>query len=657
MEKMPIGKIARRHWNFGSVTPDDIQRTAIETFAVANALRDAIRLLVGPRSVANTLDPFEELLIVLGNALNLSFLRHVHPRADIRQAAEHIQRDTQNFLTSVFTDSKLYESIRAVDVRKEDPETRRFHEKTLHDFLRSGADKDEPTRNRISELLNELTRLGQEFDRNIQDDVRSVSMTVHETDGLPDFWKKTHPVKDGRTDVTTRYSDYIPFMKYAHSMEARKRLYCENLDRAPGNEGVFRQIMKARQELARALGYSTYADYATEDKMTGSSAAVKTFLDQMDQATREPARCDSEAFLQEKRKDDPYAMEFYAWDVAYYEERLCQSRFALDAQSLAPYFEYHRVRDAIFDIAVALFGISCVLQEERDTPVWHPDAQCYGVYAGKNLLGRFYLDMHPRTNKYTHAMCVEIVTGVRARQIPEAVLVCNFPGGADHQGPALLQYEDVETFLHEFGHVLHFIFGGGVQRFRLSGFNVEWDFVEAPSQMLEELLPCEKVLRMMARHYETGEPIPLDLIRKVIATREVGKGISARRQVSLAFYSLETHMRDPGALDLEAVWREMYQRFSVVQYPDGTHFWWSFGHLNEYSALYYTYLWSLVIAKDLWTAFRPDPLNPATALRYRATVLEPAGTKDAASLISDFLGRPYSFDAFAEWLRAVPDLD
>ncbi|MBI2038676.1 MAG: Zn-dependent oligopeptidase [Candidatus Niyogibacteria bacterium] len=654
MKKTSPEKIARRHGDFGSVTPDDIRRIAAETFAAANAIRDEALSFTGPRTVANTLDPFEDLLIALTNASNLSFLRHVHPRADIRQAAERLQLDTQVFLTSVFTDSNLYGFIRAVDASAEDPETRRFHEKTLEDFLRSGADKDEKTRIRISELLNELTRLGQEFDRNIQADVPSISMAVHEADGLPDPWKEAHPIKDGKIDVSTQYSDLIPFMKYAHSAEARRRLYHENLNRAPGNEAVFHQIMKARQELARLLGHATYADYATEDKMTGSSAAVRAFLDHMDRVTREPARRDHEALLREKQKDHPGATEFHPWEVLYYEERLRQSRFASNAFSFEPYFEYGRVRDVILAMTGALFGVSFVLE---DAPVWHPDVQCYAVYAGKKLLGRFYLDMHPRADKYTHAMCVEIFAGIRARQIPEAVLVCNFQGGAEHQGPALLQYEDVETFLHEFGHVLHFIFGGGVRRFRLSGFNVEWDFVEAPSQMLEELLSDENVLRTMTRHHETGEPVPRDAARKMIAAREIGKGSDARRQVSLALYSLETHMRDAATLDLEAMWRDMCAQFSFTAYPDGTHFWWSFGHLNEYSALYYTYLWSSVIAKDLWTAFRPKPLDSAVAARYRAMVLEPAGTKNAALLVSDFLGRPYSFDAFAEWLRTVPNYD
>jgi thimet oligopeptidase len=314
------------------------------------------------------------------------------------------------------------------------------------------------------------------------------------------------------------------------------------------------------------------------------------------------------------------------------------------------YFPYARVQAGVLDVTARLFGIE--YRRVDDPTVWAPGVETYDVYEAGDRLGRLHLDMHPRRDKYKHAAQFNIRNGVRGLQLPEAALVCNFPGG-EPGDPGLLEHEDVVTFFHEFGHLLHDLFAGCTRWMGIAGINTEWDFVEAPSQMLEEWAWDVGVLQSFARHHETGAPIPADLVERARRAREFGKGIAARHQMFYAMLSLKLHGGDPAGIDTTQFVRELQNEYSMFRYVDGTHFHASFGHLEGYSALYYTYMWSLVIAKDLFSQFSPaDLLAPAVARRYRDCVLAPGGSAPAAELVQRFLGRPFGFEAFENWLAA-----
>jgi thimet oligopeptidase len=264
-----------------------------------------------------------------------------------------------------------------------------------------------------------------------------------------------------------------------------------------------------------------------------------------------------------------------------------------------------------------------------------------------------HLDLHPREGKYKHAAQFTIANGVEGVQLPEAALVGNLPDPRTSAGPALLEHDHVVTLFHEFGHLLHHVIGGRQRWAAFSGVATEWDFVETPSQMLEEWAWDPATLRSFAFHHETGEPIPEDLVERMRASKEFGKGAQTRHQTFLASVSLRLHAAvDPARLDFDASVRDLQAAFSVYRWVPGTHLYASFGHLNGYSAMYYSYLWSLVIAKDVFAEFRRRGMfDPETARRFRDLVLAPGGSKDAAELVQDFLGRPYGFDAFREWLE------
>jgi thimet oligopeptidase len=254
--------------------------------------------------------------------------------------------------------------------------------------------------------------------------------------------------------------------------------------------------------------------------------------------------------------------------------------------------------------------------------------------------------MHPREGKYQHAAVFPIRLGIRGEQVPVASLVCNFPSG---QG--LMQHSQVETFLHEFGHLIHNLFAGDHHWYEISGINTEWDFVEAPSQMLQEWVWDYETVAQFARNAD-GEPIPRDLLERMEAARDFGLGIGTRRQLSFAALSLGIYNRDPEGLDLKAFSDEVTRRYTPFEPLEENHFYASFGHLNSYSAIYYTYQWSLAIASDLFTRFEAEGLrNVETAGAYRDTVLAPGGARPAAELVSDFLGREISFEPYAERLK------
>jgi thimet oligopeptidase len=311
------------------------------------------------------------------------------------------------------------------------------------------------------------------------------------------------------------------------------------------------------------------------------------------------------------------------------------------------YFSFGKVRQGVLDITSQMFGVT---YRKIATPVWHASVEAYEMDdKDGNPIGRFYFDMHPREGKYKHAAAFPIRTGVEGQQLPEAALICNFPGADDPS--ALMEHSDVETFFHEFGHLVHHLFGGHQRWLGVSGFSTEWDFVEAPSQMLEEWGWDKAVLKRFAVN-KAGETIPDHLIAKMQKARDFGKGLWVRHQMFYAALSLNYYNQDPSKIDLAAVAKAMQQEYSPFPYVRDTFFQYSFGHLDGYSAIYYTYMWSLVIAKDLFHVFEEKGLlNPDAASRYRKYILEPGGSKDAALLVKDFLGRDYTFDAFGRWLN------
>ena len=651
---------------------EDFVRSCRSDLDEARRLLAAVKA-AGEPSVASVLEPYNQALVLLGGIFARSeLMAEVHPDAAMRDAAEGCTRGAAKVDRDRLLDTELYQALAAVPTAGLDADSLRFIEHTLRDFRRSGVDRDEPTRARLKALSDQMVEYGLTFDKNIREDVRTVTVDPSALEGLPADYIAAHPPgADGKVTISTDYPDLLPFRAYSRSGPARKELYLVNLNRGhPQNDDIFRKLLAARSEMATTLGYASWADYVTEDKMIRSGQNAQDFIDKIARVADQRARADYATLLARKKTDDPEATRVDDHERVYYEELVKKEQYDFDGQAVRPYFEFRRTRDGLLTITSRLFGVAYVKVE--GAPVWHPDVDVYDVVRGDAKLGRIYLDLHPRENKYKHAAQFTLVAGVAGTQLPEGVLVCNFPdprvaggpreaqpsGGrseAEHprSSAALMDHDDVVTMFHEFGHLMHHILAGRQRWVYFSGVATEQDFVEAPSQMLEEWAWDPTTLQLFARHVETEEPIPSDLVSRMRAASEFGKGIQARHQMFYAALSLRYHsvVADLATLDFAQTLAELQGRYSVFPTVPGTHMYASFGHLNGYSAVYYTYMWSSVIAKDLLSEFQKHGLlDPATARRYADAVLVPGGSKDAADLVRDFLGRSYSFDAYQRWL-------
>lgn len=590
----------------------------------------------------------DKLDIVIDRVISkASLFRNVHPNAALREAADNCQQKVIELITEINLSKPLYAKIAKIDTSQLSALDKRYVEELIQDYKRSGVDLDEKSRNRIRALQDEIVALGQSFNKNIREDVRSISVSsASELEGLPQDYIDAHPAgEDGKITLTTSYPDYIPVMQYAKNDALRLAFYKEFRKRGyPANEKVLKDLLIKRAELAKILGYSDYASYVTEDLMIKTPENARNFINKINVLAKKQANEEYQLLLNRLKQIDPNATRVGDWQKAYLEELVKTEQFDVDSQKIREYFNYNAVRDGIFDLTETMFGVTI---KPWQTEVWHESVESYEMWEGDHLVGKFFLDMHPREGKYNHAAAFGYQDGVKGVQPPILALVCNFPSGTD-----LMEHSQVETFLHEFGHLLHGLFGGHQPRMYFSGIKPEHDFVEAPSQMLEEWVWDADTLKTFAKN-AAGETIPDDLIAKMNAGRNFGRALFTRHQMFYAAVSLNYYTGDPANIDLTATMKALQKEYSPYAYVEDTYFHASFGHLYGYSATYYTYMWSLVIASDMFSEFEKAGLrNKEVATRYRDTVLAPGGSKDAAQMVEDFLGRPYSFETFAKGLSS-----
>ncbi|MGE5316314.1 MAG: M3 family metallopeptidase, partial [Acidobacteriota bacterium] len=566
--------------------------------------------------------------------------------------AETFTQKVSAFASELSLNRNVYDALSSMDLSGADAVTKYYVEKTLRDFRLAGVDKDDATRAKVKALRDELVLIGQEFARNIRDDVRTVyAENASELEGLPkDFIERHKPEADGRIRLTINYPDAVPVFTYAKSEALRKRMYMEYNNRAyPKNVDVLKRLLEKRHELATLLGFENFAAYVTADKMAASEKNASNFIDRIASASEERARKEYAQVLARKKQDVPDAAVVNAWESAYYSELVRKAEYNFDAQSVRPYFPYDRVKQGVLDVMSRLFDVT--FRRNEQAPVWDKSVECWEMFENDSLLGRFYFDMHPRENKYNHAAQFNIRNGIQGKQIPEGALICNFPGGIEGD-PGLMEHSDVETFFHEFGHLLHTLFAGRQKWIGISGIQTEWDFVEAPSQLLEEWAWDAPTLQTFAKHYETGKPIPSELVAQMKKADEFGKGLYVRQQMAYAKLSLSCYDRNPESTDLDTLNKTIRERYIPYPFVPGTHMYASFGHLDGYSAIYYTYMWSLVIAKDFFTQFdRQHMLAPGVAKKYRDAVLAPGGSLPASQLVKNFLGRDFNFEGWQKWLE------
>ena len=586
---------------------------------------------------------WDEISRQLGNvAAAASLLANVHPDEAMRTSCEQAEAEVDRFATELGQDRGLHDLFAGLTADGLDPVATRLLDRTLEDFRRAGVDLDDETRARLLWINERLTELGQVFSRTIRDDVRTVLVAAERLDGMPTDWLEAHPADaDGLVAVTTDYPDALPARMFVRDAAVRREVTAAFLNRGwPANEAVLQEMFALRHELATLVGYADWASYDADLKMIKQGPAIPAFIDRIAEAAESPMRRDVDVLLERFRRDVPGADAIDVADSLHYEELVRREQHDVDAHQVRTYFDFVQVRQGLLDVTGRLFSLR--YEQVADAPVWHEEVTVHDVFSTTDgaRLGRIYLDLHPRPGKYKHAAQFTLADGLAGRQLAEGVLVCNFSRG-------LMEHDHVVTLFHEFGHLVHHVLGGGASGPASPGWRPSGTSWRRPARCSRSGpgTPRSSVLRPE----RVGEPIPAGLVARMRAADDFGKGYQARQQMFYAAMSYWFHTDRPA--DLTAAMADLQRRYAPFQPVADTHMFASFGHLGGYTSAYYTYMWSLVIAKDLFSAFDPaDLFDPVVAGRYRDRVLAPGGSRDAADLVADFLGRPYTFDSYAAWL-------
>jgi len=579
-----------------------------------------------------------------------------HTNEKIRDEGMESSRQIQKYITDLSLNEELYNAVVAYTKSKEAQQLtgykKKFLKDTLLDYKRSGFSLPKEKRDVVKKIFNELSDLGLAFSKNIADFQDTLFVTEEEIRGLPENYKKERQQKDGSYAIDMSYPSYVPFMDFSESGEARKNLKYKFNNRATDtNLEILNNIIRKRRELVSVLDYSTYAEYRTEDRMAKNPQNVWGFENDLRNKLRPKGEMDIAEMLKIKSKRTATeATTIDVWEAGYYENLVLKENFDLDPEEVRQYFEFNNVTAGLFTVYQRLFNVT--FKKVSNPSVWHEDVLMYEVYDGSSneMIGRFYLDMFPRANKYGHAAAFSVTMGKMTTggyQKPATALVCNFPKPTEFQ-PSLLTHDNVETYFHEFGHLVHGVLTQA-PLMSYAGTSVARDFVEAPSQMLENWIWQKESLSLFAKHYDTGEVIPVELLDKMLAAKNVNSGTKALQQIYYGILDFTLHDGfDPdGEKTTTDIVSALQNEITFYPYQEGTHMEAAFGHLNGYGAAYYGYKWSEVYAQDMFSIFEEKGImNAEQGMRYRKIILEKGGTEEPLNLVREFLGRESNSDAF-----------
>lgn len=600
------------------------------------------------RTFENTIMGYERAFDNYGNALGMSgFLSYVSTDKQFRDAANDLQMQISQYMVDVATRRDVYKAIREyTDTNPRlDPVQAKLVKEMLIGFKNSGMDLNDADLEKFKALNKEKAEYIIKFDKNIQEYKDPLAVTQEQLQGLgEDYIQKLSKTDDGKYLVTLDYPDYVPFMQNADDEQARKELEFK-FNRRGGQENVelLEKTLTLRREIARLLGYKNHAELRLEDRMAKNPKTVMAFLKDLQKKLKPLGKKeDKEMIAYKNSKTGKNSRTLYSWESGYWSNKFRKENLELDSEKIKEYFPSQVVIDGMLDLFGGVFGITF---EPVDIPVWHPDVKAFKIKdkASGELVAYFYMDLYPREGKYKHAACFGLVEGEEKQdgtyQIPFVAIVANLnkPSG---DTPSLLKHSEVETLFHEFGHVLH----NALTKAKYSAFSgtsVSWDFVEAPSQMLERWAWDPQVLKKISKHYKTGEALPDDLIKRMIAAKNFGAGGMYLRQDFFAQYDMSLHTADTTP-DTTKLYFELTKKIRGLPLTKGTIPQASFGHImGGYDAGYYGYLWSEVIAEDFFGEFKKNGIfNPETGLKFRREILEKGGTLDEEKMVENFLGRP-----------------
>ncbi|WP_148216365.1 M3 family metallopeptidase [Coraliomargarita akajimensis] len=679
------------HIRWSSLTPESIENDITVALQDAKDTVDRVAARVQQDldlSYENTIDALDKGLERLNRAWGLvSHLDSVNNSPALREAHNKMLPLVSEFYAGIPLNAALWKTLKAYGesdaVKALSPTKQRYVQETLADFREQGADLPEAQKERAGGIQKKLAELTQKYSENCLDATNAWDTVIteeSELSGLPAsaLAAAKQSAEQKETNgwrFTLQAPSYIPVMTYADSDELRKAVWTAyaaiGREQTHNNQELVREILELRHEFAQLIGHKNFADHVTERRMAASGDAALHFGEAIYEKVQAQFIDEVNALrvFKAEQSGEPRGL-LQPWEAAYWAEKQRQTSYDFDEEALRPYFPIDRVISGMYDIAEKLFGLRIKEQtaayndsaspangEPSAPEVWHPEVKFYELFDAETneLLGAFYADWHPRESKRGGAWMNYLITGNRDRskgeRSPHLGLICGNLTPSIGDKPALLTHREVETIFHEFGHLLHHLCGE-VEVKSLNGVNVAWDFVELPSQIMENWCWDRESLDLFARHYETGEPIPQELFDKMLAARNYMKASANVRQLSFGKMDLELHIHWPDSKkkDLDAFIDKTLEGYSAEYKTQPKSNVFNFSHLfsspTGYAAGYYSYKWAEVLDADAFTRFQKEGiLNATTGRAFRSMILAKGNSEDPAKLFKDFMGRAPDPDA------------
>ncbi|MFW9975317.1 MAG: M3 family metallopeptidase [Candidatus Thorarchaeota archaeon] len=651
------GVIRKADWK---IDPTKMRSVTDEELAKAKQKLDEIAMTPSNKVRLQTLLDFEEVLGSFGDHLiYFIFIKNVSPDKAQRDVAEEIEKDVRKFANEIWGRKDLYDVLVKLEpeIDSLEPEERTLLDKTLKEFRHRGAALDDQKRKEFLEIANNITVLETEFERTINETITTVPFTKEELEGVPPPVYE-HLEKDGDKYLCPLdYPVFIPIRTYAKNPETRKKISKE-FYRIGGKENTERlsDALALRDRQAKLLGFSNFAEYVISLKMAKTPKRVFDFMNELREKLTPLS--DNETLILRELKAEEENLPFddvriEVWDLFYYHEKIMRDKYAVDQNQIKEYFPMSSVIKGVLDIYQTVLNLE--FREAATPNIWHEDVKQYEVIDKINgkTLGVFYLDLYPREGKFKHYAVMDLM-GRRVKDgkalLPLCAMVSNYEKPTKDK-PSLLNHQEVETFFHEFGHLMHVISNqASYARFGLSGLLP--DFIETPSMMFQNWAWKEEVLQQLSGHYkDPKKKLPSDLLKRMISAKLLNIGTLQLRQVAYSLIDLVYHSEQVD--DPNATFKKMFTEITGYDLPEDTRFEAGFGHLMNinYTAGYYSYTWSQVYAEDIFTKFEENGyMDSKTGTEYRQKILAPGGSLDPDEMVKSFLGREMTIDAFMKSL-------
>lgn len=611
---------------------------------------------------------FEKTIKVLGEHMAyqntiqniLDFPQHVSPDKEIREASTLSDKKMSEFEVEMSMRKDVFKNLVFLQENKKEPfkeaESARYLERLIKLGRRNGLHLSQEVRDQIKEIKKRISDLGIDFGKNLNEENTILEFSEEELAGLPsEFIESLDKSEDGRRKVTLKYPHYVPCMRKASNPKTRQTLEKSFNSRClKENTAILEELVELRQKMATILGYPTHSSYVLEMRMAETAEKVSNFLSDLTQKMTPLGKDDLQSMLDlkaEECKQLGYENDnkINGWDLRYYMTKIEETKYAVDQNKLKDYFPLSVVTEGLLDIYQELVKLK--FEEIVNPPVWCDEVRMFSVKdaASEKLMGYFYLDLFPREGTFGHAACFPIQAGCQladgSRQLAVAAMVANFTKPTEDR-PSLLMHTEVETYFHEFGHVMHGLCTQAIYPI-FSGTRVERDFVEAPSQMLENWCWEKEPLKRMSSHFEDSSPLPEEMLDTLIKSRYANTGVFNLRQILLGSFDQAIHTREKA--DTASIMAQLSQEIMKIPATPGTNMSASFGHLaGGYDAQYYGYLWSEVYSMDMfYSRFKEEGImDSKVGMDYRRCILEPGGSLDAKDMLRNFLGREPNNTAF-----------